>query len=363
MRTGVIYGLVCRCPHCDPEEVRYVGQTLNLTSRKAAHKTPSAGYATPRYKFVHFHGANNIDLVPLEENVPADDLNDREAYWIQRENTFVLDSERGLNATQGGDQSEWDARYYDELRKTRQDLNWAARKMTWEKVRSLREDYRTTDTPLKDLAEKYGVAEGTMHKILKNESWKDGGYEFVRRSKGDFDYNYGEKAYAAKLTWEQVAELRKMYCSGVSPTHLAQMFGITQSAVTVVGLGRTWKDRDYQPPTPESLKEPRKKWLLEQRYPAVLAGTLREEYNKGRSHYQLRKKYGVPANVLSSILDNELHPDPDYVKRRPKNAPLSDELRQEMDAEIIRGVRRSSEIADLFGISKQTVVVRKREIL
>lgn len=53
----------------------------------------------------------------------------------------------------------------------------------------------------------------------------------------------GEASVTAKLTWEQVRQIRSEYASGGS-THrsLAARYGVTKSAITSIVASKTWKD-------------------------------------------------------------------------------------------------------------------------
>ena len=44
---------------------------------------------------------DNFSLEIIEDNIPFEQLNDREAYWIKYYNTFYLNGE-GYNMTEGG---------------------------------------------------------------------------------------------------------------------------------------------------------------------------------------------------------------------------------------------------------------------
>lgn len=49
--------------------------------------------------------------------------------------------------------------------------------------------------------------------------------------------------YLRKLTWEQVCELRSRYVRGDKQTYLAAIFNITQSSVSRILNGKSWKRR------------------------------------------------------------------------------------------------------------------------
>lgn len=52
----------------------------------------------------------------------------------------------------------------------------------------------------------------------------------------------GEESSFAKLTWENVREIRRRRAAGESTASLAAQFGIDQSNVRLIVRGRTWKE-------------------------------------------------------------------------------------------------------------------------
>ena len=81
---------------------QYVGQTrYSLHERFLNHCTSAKRpdrENRPLYRAMRKYGCENFDIQLLEE-VPVEDLDKRECYWIQKLNTYHL----GYNATVGGD--------------------------------------------------------------------------------------------------------------------------------------------------------------------------------------------------------------------------------------------------------------------
>jgi hypothetical protein len=64
----------------------------------------------------------------------------------------------------------------------------------------------------------------------------------VRKGRNRITHHKGEKHGRAKVTTEQVIEIRRRYAAGdVSQTTLAAEFGITQSACSLIILRKKWK--------------------------------------------------------------------------------------------------------------------------
>lgn len=52
----------------------------------------------------------------------------------------------------------------------------------------------------------------------------------------------GEQNRNARLTWDQVREIRARSAQGVSRRELAEEFGVTATSISYIVLGRTWKE-------------------------------------------------------------------------------------------------------------------------
>lgn len=53
----------------------------------------------------------------------------------------------------------------------------------------------------------------------------------------------GEKSGRAKLTWEKVREIRRLYSEGgVTQQQLADLFGVNQRSISLIVLGKSWRE-------------------------------------------------------------------------------------------------------------------------
>jgi group I intron endonuclease len=91
MRTGCIY-LITNLINGK----QYVGQTLNFKRRMMFHKTHDT---TLMDRVIQKYGWENFSSSIIEDNVPENELNEREKYWIKYFNTFEGE---GYNCTEGG---------------------------------------------------------------------------------------------------------------------------------------------------------------------------------------------------------------------------------------------------------------------
>lgn len=67
---------------------------------------------------------------------------------------------------------------------------------------------------------------------------RDNNHDMIR--KGRARHPSGEESGSAKLTWEQVQEIRRLYSSGVTrATTLAAMFGVCRGNIHAIVTGKT----------------------------------------------------------------------------------------------------------------------------
>jgi group I intron endonuclease len=79
----------------------YIGQTRRrLQDRAWQHeRSAKSGAQTRFYHAIRKHGINNMVLGIIEDNVPKEDLNQKEMFYIEKYDTY----RNGYNATAGGD--------------------------------------------------------------------------------------------------------------------------------------------------------------------------------------------------------------------------------------------------------------------
>lgn len=88
----------------DENRIVYVGQSVNLESRHAQHvkydpyNPNTREYNYPLSRGIRKYGESAYELVILEDNIPKDQLDKREIYWIKYYDTYY----HGYNQTTGG---------------------------------------------------------------------------------------------------------------------------------------------------------------------------------------------------------------------------------------------------------------------
>lgn len=94
-RVGLIYKIT------SPSGKSYIGKTVqSLSNRMKVHKTKSGTGCTALKNAINKYGWDELTREIIEDNIPEDQLNDREKYWIKACNTIAP---HGYNLTEGGD--------------------------------------------------------------------------------------------------------------------------------------------------------------------------------------------------------------------------------------------------------------------
>ena len=94
IRIGLIYKFT------SPSNKSYVGKTVqSFSERMRGHKKKSSN-CTALKRAINKYGWAEMKREIVEENIPEDQLNDREKYWIKMYNTITP---HGYNLTDGGD--------------------------------------------------------------------------------------------------------------------------------------------------------------------------------------------------------------------------------------------------------------------
>ena len=95
MRTGLIYMYTNKI-----NGKKYIGQTVQLLEKRDRKhlKEKSDTYFDRTYRK---YGKEAFDLIVLEDNIPEDELDEKEIFYIKKYNTFYLYGE-GYNMTKGG---------------------------------------------------------------------------------------------------------------------------------------------------------------------------------------------------------------------------------------------------------------------
>lgn len=120
-------------------------------------------------------------------------------------------------------------------------------KLTWDAVRAIRQQYTADNTLIPQLAADHGVTLGTICFVIDNITWYDPEYNPPPRTRRRAR---GEAHSRARLTWDQVRDIRHRYATGRWMTHgrLAEEYGVSRMAICHIINNQTWHDPQYTPP-------------------------------------------------------------------------------------------------------------------
>lgn len=96
MRTGIIYKFTNKI-----NNKIYIGQTTQTLEQRIKKHLQQLDDETYFHRALKKYGINNFDIEIIEKNIPLNELDKREIYWIKIYNSYYT-SNKGYNLTKGG---------------------------------------------------------------------------------------------------------------------------------------------------------------------------------------------------------------------------------------------------------------------
>jgi len=142
----------------------YIGQTRGtLEKRWYKHTTTHINYDDYFHRAIRKYGSENFIVEVLEENIPEELLNEKEAYYIEKYNTYIKNlNSNGYNLTRGGD-------FHF------QDIHCS---LSPQQVKEIKELLKNTDLAEKEIGEMYDVTIYAISDINRGKSWHDDNIEY-----------------------------------------------------------------------------------------------------------------------------------------------------------------------------------------
>lgn len=179
----------------------YIGQSINIEKRLKEHINNSQNsntkdYSTKFYRAIRKYGIKDFTFEIIEE-VSKEKLNEREAYWVASYNSY----KNGYNSNQGGE------------RVTENQENHPMAKLSNIQALEIKETLKNTRTSQYEIASKYNITQSEISQINQGVRWSSlGVYNYPIRKD---EKAKGANSPRAKLTNEQVLEIRKRYVSEI----------------------------------------------------------------------------------------------------------------------------------------------------
>lgn len=163
----------------------------------------------------------------------------------------------------------------------------------------------------------------------------------------------GEKNAAAKLTYDQVVEIKKLIWSGIATRNISRDLGVSFRSVQNIALDQTWESV----PWPEGEPKPRPKGKTSLTVADVTE--IKQRISSGESYHEISQEFPISRFELSALRRNRCWtqvPWPDNYDSSRYHHPnaLSAETRDSIRKELLAG-RKATEVARMFGVSSATV--------
>lgn len=189
--------------------------------------TPKNNYKYKPQKIYHGEESSNARFTNEEVKKIRDEYN--EGYTTLEQLSKKLNYDHSLLSKLIHNESYYDPKYTpkDSYRKTKVG--------SLETATKIREEYKNTDTGIKELGEKYGISKITISDILRNVLWKDDNYIYEPKP----DNNFG----MAKLNREKAKEIRELLSSGESIKNICLKFNVHKNTVSAIKNNKAWVEK------------------------------------------------------------------------------------------------------------------------
>lgn len=212
----------------------YIGRSVNITKRKWEHLSDPSPYSY----FDQTLQAIGEDAFTFEiiEECTAEELKDREKYWIRYYNCCVLDNrDGGYNLTHGGEEY-------------RSDENpWA--KLSIQQVKEIIDKLAYTTVSMEQLAKEYNVHRNTISDINRCHTWAWlHNYKNNIRKETQGSVFHGELNGHCKITEDQAKYIIFLLeTDSRSQAQIARDEGFKEGIINDINACKTWKHlHNYQ---------------------------------------------------------------------------------------------------------------------
>ena len=220
----------------------YIGQTsMPIEERHRLHISgatheKASDYNCLFHKKIREYGIDNFELEILEEVPNKSDLDEREQYWIEKNNSFVKNG-NGYNLTTGG-QYRKDNENYVDIR---------AKFQTQEEINQIIKEIKNLDNSLVSLAEKYQVSLSLICLINSGKKYHQDNEKYPLR------------ALKTKISDNVVKEIIILLKENYTNKEIADLFQIDDNIVYRINYGKAHKQKDEIYPIRKELSKKEKR--------------------------------------------------------------------------------------------------------
>jgi uncharacterized protein YjcR len=176
-------------------------------------------------------------------------------------------------------------------------------KLTMGLATEIRQRYSEGKVTHRELADHYHCSPHTINEVVRNHIWVDRTYVPPKRKPNRF--RPGEACLSAKLNWEKVREIRRLFPEGITQPKLATRFGVSVATISRIVRNRYWRDPQYTPPSKKDLWKRHqfhagtKHHLVKLNIPKVKR--IRRLYEKGWTLKRIAQRFGVDPSTVHAI--------------------------------------------------------------
>ena len=175
--------------------------------------------------------------------------------------------------------------HFDNMRDTVRRGNHATQKLNHEIAKEIRDQYEPGVTTAAYLAQKYGVGNSQILRIINNQSFPDPNYT---PQKPEFSVR-------RKLQPEDAPIIRQRWqTERISFNALGREYQVSQSVIAGIVYNKSYYDPNYTPPSAEE----RRKWKLSD----TDIASIMAEFQAGATRKELADKYGVGYERINEVI-------------------------------------------------------------
>jgi group I intron endonuclease len=241
---------------------RYIGQTVNLSKRLRTHRSKlNRGYhANPHLQNSwdkYGEDSFSFGVIELCEGMSKEEVTEREQYWTdyykanrQRRGyniRKIVDSNCGIKNGPKTQETK------EKIRKANEGEKSHLSKLTEEKVKQIFSLYRSGNTSLVELSDKFNVSVSTIHHIMQGRTWahldlkipEEEKEEIIksRQKRGAIKIS-GFRNHNSKLSEEEIVMILNEYKPRICTVlDLAEKYSVSRGTIENIVYGKHWYTR------------------------------------------------------------------------------------------------------------------------